>query len=380
MSLKHDDYRIILFYCYIDISDCQGRIVDFHNNAYQGQLGGRIRVAAEGLNGVLSGTIHDLQAYEGALREILDDSTTQASYELDVKYCLLRPDLAVCEQLFDQLQVQQTSQVVGLVDHDTLYPKPASRKAKKKKKKQSSVRDTIRTVFLQSQSQPPCPRMSPSEWHQALSEAETTTSTTTTTLIDCRNAYESDIGYFVAPNTTTFLTNTRKYSELPQVFVQHQEQLQHSDRILLYCTGGVRCERAGAFLQTLLPDKDIYQLQGGIQKYLLQVQQSDSYFCGKNFCFDPRRYDPIYRRDKIVGRCKVCEGECDHYDAVAPKHPSQSATTIRCGKCRVLLLVCEGCRETVSGFGQESSDQRKSVYCGPNGVSCQARGVEMVGG
>ena len=159
----HELYRILLYYCYIPISDVPA-LVDFHsgfkeeedllpddeeehvvvgtakkngNKVTRPRYGGRIRVAPEGLNGVLSGRYTDLLVYEEKLRERLSaitasmaapsaDAADESSavvprWELDMKYCLLRRDLTVRDQLFEELHVQQTSQVVALVDMNNYF-------------------------------------------------------------------------------------------------------------------------------------------------------------------------------------------------------------------------------------------------------------------
>ena len=108
------------------------------------------------------------------------------------------------------------------------------------------------------------------------------------------------MGHFAHPTTPTLLTNTRKYSDLPRLLASNQD-MQQRDQIFMYCTGGVRCERVSMLVHELYPDKEIYQLQGGIQRYLetcskqqQQQKQEDrnsnaktetnpSYFVGKNF-------------------------------------------------------------------------------------------------
>jgi len=136
--------------------------------------------------------------------------------------------------------------------------------------------------------------------------------------------------------------------------------------MIQYCTGGVRCERASAFLTTLLQERrtkqqqqegqntknkkenlpQIYQLHGGIQRYLQSAQDTTTcrYYHGKNFVFDPRRYDPNCTKD-IVGTCLVCGNPHDDYDnGCAPAHNREA----RCYKCRILILVCNTCRPTVT--------------------------------
>jgi predicted sulfurtransferase len=99
-------------------------------------------------------------------------------------------------------------------------------------------------------------------------------------LLDARNMYETRIGHFAIPNISTILPNTRKFSNLPSVLNTTEAATALSGKdVYMYCTGGVRCERASSYLRALsesnagawanvVPPKAIYQLHGGIQAYL----------------------------------------------------------------------------------------------------------------
>ena len=99
-------------------------------------------------------------------------------------------------------------------------------------------------------------------------------------LLDARNMYETRIGHFAIPNISTLLPNTRKFSNLPSVLNTNEAAAALSGKdVYMYCTGGVRCERASSYLRALsesntgawanvTPPKAIYQLHGGIQAYL----------------------------------------------------------------------------------------------------------------
>jgi predicted sulfurtransferase len=99
-------------------------------------------------------------------------------------------------------------------------------------------------------------------------------------LLDARNMYETRIGHFAIPNISTVLPNTRKFSNLPSVLNTNEAATALSGKdVYMYCTGGVRCERASSYLRALsesnagawanvVPPKAIYQLHGGIQAYL----------------------------------------------------------------------------------------------------------------
>jgi predicted sulfurtransferase len=337
----HNAHRIALYYIYIPIVNVKEQI-DLQLKLCGSKLKGRIRVASEGINGVLSGLLTDLEAYESDLCHYLGIS----KHKLDLKYCQLRRDLSVESQLFGDLRVQKTKHVVSLVNEDE-----QSKKNPEIQKIQQLWKDAQQTKIE-------TPHLSPDEWNERLDQAHNVI------LLDCRNNYESNVGRFEHPNATTLLTNTRKYSELPQVLLKQAELLQQADSIMMYCTGGVRCERASAFLRTMLHRQGkaappIYQLQGGIQRYLEQPENR-YYFRGKNFCFDPRRYDPSFSTSSIVGTCIVCHEPHDDYDNGAAPSEDKEA---RCCHCRILILVCNKCRETVAVWGCEHTNL-PPVYCG----------------
>ena len=86
--------------------------------------------------------------------------------------------------------------------------------------------------------------LSPQEFHAALRSA----SEGEVVLLDARNIYESRIGHFSAPAAETVLPGTRCFSDLPR-WLDSQEAALRGKRVLMYCTGGVRCERASAYLR-----------------------------------------------------------------------------------------------------------------------------------
>jgi len=196
-------------------------------------------------------------------------------------------------------------------------------------------------------------------------------------LVDARNIYESRIGHFSVDGVSTLLTNTRKYSALPEVFNSSMQHLAGKN-VFLYCTGGVRCERASMYLQALAksdrwPDqldkpKAIFQLKGGIQKYLEEYGKfnphsfrldSPCLFKGKNFVFDPRRFDPVVGKSTL-GCCLICSKPHDDYDNGHAPNENKEA---RCCRCRVLILICNHCRE-------KARELKRELFCGPGGNHC----------
>ena len=148
------------------------------------------------------------------------------------------------------------------------------------------------------------------------------------TVVDMRNHYESEIGKFkgaICPDAETFK------EELPEV----KEMLKgkEDDQILLYCTGGIRCEKTSAYLKHY-GFTDVNQLHGGIIDYARQLNNNETLsnnFEGKNFVFDERRGERI--SDDVISSCHQC-GE-----------PFDTHVNCRNVNCNLLFLQCDNCKE-----------------------------------
>lgn len=147
-----------------------------------------------------------------------------------------------------------------------------------------------------------------------------------TIVVDFRNHYESEIGHFrnaITPDVDTFRES------LPII----EEQLaNHKDdkNLLMYCTGGIRCEKASAFFKHK-GFKNVYQLEGGIIEYTRQVKEEglESKFIGKNFVFDHRLGERI--TDDIIAQCHQCGKPCDNHTNCANE------------ACHLLFIQCDEC-------------------------------------
>jgi UPF0176 protein len=152
-------------------------------------------------------------------------------------------------------------------------------------------------------------------------------------------------------------TNTHSFSAQQfkdfKDFVDANKCDLQSKQVLMYCTGGVRCERASAYLR-LCGIKDVSQLSGGIHAYQETFPDGDGFFRGKNFVFDRRIAVPHRNLDEVVGECRVCGGGYDDYKA-----------QVRCGCCRMLQLVCDACRSAA-----EEGEGEVAVIC----VLCEEKG------
>lgn len=115
----------------------------------------------------------------------------------------------------------------------------------------------------------------PNEWNELISDPEVL-------LIDTRNDYEVEIGTFenaVNPNTETF-------REFPEYVAKNLDKNKHK-KVAMFCTGGIRCEKSTAYLKEQ-GFEDVYHLEGGVLKYLEEVEQKDSMWKGDCFVFDGR--------------------------------------------------------------------------------------------
>lgn len=153
-----------------------------------------------------------------------------------------------------------------------------------------------------------------------------------TLVIDMRNHYESEIGHFkdaITPNVDTFR------DALP-ILEKQLAPHKRTKNLLMYCTGGIRCEKASAYFKHKGFEK-VYQLEGGIIEYARQVkaQQLENKFIGKNFVFDNRRAEKI--SDDIIAQCHQCGNPCD--------------THINCNNqaCHLLFIQCKACAEKMEG-------------------------------
>ena len=154
-----------------------------------------------------------------------------------------------------------------------------------------------------------------------------------TIAIDMRNHYESEIGHFEGAN----LPDVDTFRESLPIINKKYSKYKKDKKILIYCTGGIRCEKASAYLIQNGYEK-VYQLEGGIIEYTRQVksQNIQSKFIGKNFVFDNRLSERISR--KIISKCHQCGSECD--DHVNCNNEACHLLFIQCEKCKIKYNGC----------------------------------------
>ncbi|MEP7093436.1 MAG: rhodanese-related sulfurtransferase [Flavobacterium sp.] len=148
-----------------------------------------------------------------------------------------------------------------------------------------------------------------------------------TIVVDFRNHYESEVGHFknaITPDVETFRES------LPIINEQLQNHKEDKN-LVMYCTGGIRCEKASAYFKHQ-GFKNVFQLEGGIINYAKQIEEEglESKFIGKNFVFDNRLGERI--TDDIISQCHQCGKPCDNH------------TNCENDGCHLLFIQCDECK------------------------------------
>ena len=150
-------------------------------------------------------------------------------------------------------------------------------------------------------------------------------------LVDMRNYYESEIGKFenaIIPNVET---SKELLPKVKKILAGKEDK-----QILLYCTGGIRCEKASSYL-IKNGFKNVNQLEGGIIQYAHEIKKKNikSKFIGKNFVFDNRLGERI--TDDIISNCHICKEPCDNH------------TDCKNDACHILFIQCDSCSKLFNG-------------------------------
>lgn len=279
--------RVLLYYCYTDVPDPHAVCAWQKELCKKLHLTGKVRVASEGINGTVGGSCVSTEVY------------IQAMCSSPI-FNMSRDDFKTSDggaECFTELKVGVYKEIVLMgVDPCMISYRLAGT------------------------------HLEPEEFHREvealLSKGD---SSTDTVLLDCRNFYESKIGQF----THCLAPNIRKFSYFPD-YVDQNLDLFRNKRVLMYCTGGIRCERASAYLRTKEVCKDVLQLRGGIHRYLEQFPEG--HYRGKLFVFDERY--AISSNDDIISDCRYCGAPWDRYELCSS------------ASCRQLVLSCPGCRQS----------------------------------
>ena len=157
-----------------------------------------------------------------------------------------------------------------------------------------------------------------------------------TVIVDMRNHYESEVGHFInaiRPDVDTFREELQVVEDIMRD--------QRDKKLLMYCTGGIRCEKASAWMKHL-GFNNVFQLEGGIIKYAQDVKalSLENRFIGKNFVFDERLGERV--TNDIIAVCHQCGKPCDDH------------TNCKNDGCHLLFIQCIECGEKYKGCCSEN--------------------------
>lgn len=227
------NYLVVAFYQFTPFPDFEGMKPTVLNSMIDLNIKGTIILASEGINGTISGETHNVELFLDFLKCF--PGLEQFSYKKS--YSHFNP--------FEKSKVKLRKEIVTLGIPDISL---------------ENMEDTY---------------VSPEEWNSLISSPEVLT-------IDTRNDYEVKLGTFKG----AINPKTENFRDFPE-FVQNK-LLEHKDKkIAMFCTGGIRCEKSTAYLKQL-GFQSVFQLDGGILKYLETISDEDSLWEGTCFVFDNR--------------------------------------------------------------------------------------------
>jgi UPF0176 protein len=224
---------IATFYKFVSLDNYRDRRQPLLNLCQQYQIKGTILLAAEGINGTIAGTRSSIDAVLTYLKS--DPCFADLAHK----------ESMATNSPFDRLKVRLKQEIVTL-GIPTVNP--------------TNLVGTYVT---------------PQDWNELIANPDVL-------VIDTRNHYEVEIGTFkgsIDPHTNSF-------TEFPEYVATHLDPHQHK-QIAMFCTGGIRCEKATSYLLSQ-GFEHVYHLQGGILKYLAEIPATESQWDGECFVFDDR--------------------------------------------------------------------------------------------
>jgi len=176
-----------------------------------------------------------------------------------------------------------------------------------------------------------------------------------TIVIDMRNHYEYEVGHF---KTAIEIPSDTFREQLPMAVAMMQEN--KDKNIIMYCTGGIRCEKASAYMLHNGFNK-VFHLEGGIINYVKQAKENklDTKFIGKNFVFDDRLGERI--TPDIIAQCHQCGKPADDHNNC--KNEACHLLFIQCAQCGIAFNGCcsEECKTVFNLPQEDQKDLRKGI-------------------
>jgi len=291
------EMKVILFYKFVRIEDLEAFAEE--HRVYCDRLGivGKVIVACEGINGSLSGTVKQIEEYKDFIK----------SYEFlkDVWF----KEERIVENVFTKISVLVKDEIVAL-------------------NQSVEIGETVESI-------------DPDKFKELAQDSKTV-------VLDIRNDYEFKVGHFKGAVGGEIKT----FREFPK-FIDEFKGDNINRKIVIYCTGGIRCEKAGA----LMKEKGfnhVYQLKGGIINYCQTFPET--LWDGKCFVFDKRLVTDVEDKVGTIGACYCCGETSDLYKNC--KYSLCNKLEVICNSCQIVLHGCcsENCREK---FWEETKEKAR---------------------
>lgn len=229
--MSEDKYQIITFYKFRKLQDLGFLKESLQNLMRENSILGTIILASEGFNSTVCGEAKDVKKFVNAVETILETNITyKSSFHSKIP--------------FRRIKIKIKPEIVTL-------------------KRQVEIENGIGT------------HADSEEWNKIISDSDTI-------ILDARNDYEYNIGTFKSAINPA----VEKFSQMPEFIEKNLNPNKHK-KIAVFCTGGVRCEKLAPYLKDS-GFEEVYQLKGGILKYLEEIPENESLWQGECFVFDDR--------------------------------------------------------------------------------------------
>lgn len=269
-------YKVAAFYHFADFINYADFQQPLKTACYLHNIKGIILLASEGINATIAGKNDDIDNILDFIKH--HHISKEYFYDMNVKYSSAE------EMPFYRIKVRLKKELItmGMPDFNPAY---------------FGGKDNVGQYIA------------PEDWNDMISNPDVV-------LIDTRNDYEVMIGTF----QNAVNPNTEKFSDFPQWVKDNEDNLK-GKKIAMYCTGGIRCEKASAYMLSQGYD-DVCHLQGGILKYLEYVNQDNSLWQGDCFVFDRRvavKHGLAESDYDLCGACRYPLSDADkqHADYIA---------------------------------------------------------------
>lgn len=302
------EYRVLLYYKYAPIEDPDQFAKDHLAFCKRIGLKGRVLVGTEGINGTVSGTIEQTEKYKNYVHSL-------PGFE-DVWFKEDEADDYAHKKMF----VRPRKEIVALNLEEDIDP------------------HTTTGEYLK-----------PTQFKEALLDEDTI-------VLDTRNDYEYDLGHFKG----AIRPEIRNFRELPQWVIDNKEQFMDK-KVVVYCTGGIRCEKFSGWLVREGIGKQVGQLEGGIDTYGKDPEVQGELWEGQMYVFDERISVPINRvNPTVIGRDYFDGTPCERY--------------VNCGnpECNEQILCSEENEaKYVRGCSPECRRHPRNRYIAENNLSTE---------